>query len=72
MQEIFDDISEQVRSDIYDLFSVIAHMTDFLAACKLITLYRNTLSEREQEFMDFVFRVYMEEHNINESDIDQR
>ena len=70
MQEIFDDINERVRSDIYGLFAVVAHMTDFLAACKLITLYRNTLSEREQEFMDFVFRVYMEEHNINESDID--
>ena len=69
MQEIFDDINEQIRSDIYNLFVVVAHMTDFLAACKLITLYRNTLSEREQEFMDFVFRVYMEEHNINESDI---
>lgn len=69
MQEIFADINDRTRSDVYSLFVVVSHMTNLQQAIKIITLYRNSLTEREQEFMDFVFKVYMEEHNIDESNI---
>lgn len=70
MQEIFDDINERVRRDIYNLFIVVTDMTNLPKAMELIALYRSTLSEREQEFMDFVFDVYMEEHGVYESNSD--
>lgn len=69
MQEIFADINDRTRSDVYSLFVVVSHMTNLQQAIKIITLYRNSLTEQEQEFMDFVFKVYMEEHNIDESNI---
>ena len=69
MTEIFEDINDSVRRDVYSLFVVVSHMTDIKKAMNIITLYRNTLSEREKEFMDFVFNVFMEEHGI-ESNID--
>ena len=70
MQELFEDISERTRKDCLAIFSIVARTDDILKGVKILESYRNTLTAREQEYMDFAFHTWMEEHGIHESIID--
>ena len=67
MQELFEDISEKTRKDCTAIFSIVARTEDILKGVKILESFRTTLNAREQEYMDFAFHAWMEEHNIHES-----
>ena len=64
MQELFEDISEKTRQDCAAVFSIATHANSILEAIKILEAYRDTLTSREQDYMDFAFHGWMEAHGI--------
>ena len=70
MQEIFEDISDKTREEVEALFKIIPRMSNIHSAMRVIEVYRKTLTEREQEFFDFVFHVWKEEIDNESNSLD--
>ena len=67
MEELFANIPERVRKQTKFWIEFALSKNNILEAIKMIESYRNTCSDEEKEYLDFVVSSYGEKYNENNS-----
>lgn len=72
VNELFEDIPDSFRKECEGFMGLLTALnTHPFKQAVIVDKYRKSLTERQREYFDFYWNVWMEEHGINgTSDID--